>query len=68
MKEKGWSGFIGTLKCLVGLHEWTDYASNVDGDMSFITLVWWQCDRCAESKLKCILHNPPRQQPNNRLT
>jgi hypothetical protein len=23
MKDKGLRGFIGTLKCLVGLHEWT---------------------------------------------
>ena len=24
MKDNGWRGFIGTLKCLVGLHDWSD--------------------------------------------
>jgi len=36
MKDKGWRGFIGTLKCFVGLHDWMMF----DG-----------CDSCPPSRV-----------------
>jgi hypothetical protein len=35
MKDKGLRGFIGTLQCLVGLHDWSDRQ--------------WAVPRCARS-------------------
>lgn len=44
------------LLCLIGLHKWEGDCDNVMGEVNgCITLGWWQCKRCAHSKLKFIL-------------
>ena len=53
----GSTRLVGRLKCLCGLHQWKGYGANVEGDATLVTLVWWECQRCAASKLKCIYHN-----------
>lgn len=50
-------GVVGMLACKIGMHRWrsdSDYFVGI-AKMKEITLVWWQCERCAHSKLKCIL-------------
>lgn len=44
--------------CLVGLHKWKSQGSNIaDQELRTITLVWFECKCCGESRLKCILSN-----------
>ena len=45
---------VGRLLCAVGRHDWRSDGGNVESDTGTITLIWWQCARCAESKLRYI--------------
>ncbi|MGE4183334.1 MAG: hypothetical protein AB7J34_26245, partial [Limisphaerales bacterium] len=55
---------VRRFRCLIGAHYWHGKGKNVEAhDGELITLVWWECPECGESKLKCILGNP-RQSPN----
>lgn len=43
-----------SIKCFVGLHDWTNYLDNIDGNERTITLCWKVCDKCVKSKLVFI--------------
>ena len=45
------------LKCFFGFHDWDCYGGNVQSDQTLITLIWWECPHCAETKVRCIFHN-----------
>lgn len=51
------NNLFGKMMCLFGRHQWKAYSANVDGDPYLVTMVWWECPRCGNSVLKCILHN-----------
>ena len=45
---------FASIRCRLGFHSWKSYGGNVNSDHGLITLIWWECSRCAECKLKCI--------------
>ncbi len=50
--------FLLAMCCRVGLHDWEGKCANTTEQQGkTITLGWWECRRCAESKLKLILSN-----------
>lgn len=50
--------FIHKIMCLIGFHNWEGKAANfTEQEERTITIVWWECDRCGGSKLKCIFGN-----------
>lgn len=56
--EKAVKKKFGRLLCRIGLHDWKSDCDNVDGTLEgkTVVLIWWQCERCAETKLKFISH------------
>lgn len=58
-KALRFSDRITQLKCRLGLHTWEAFVDNLRGRecRSPVTIVFWVCRHCAESKLKCILPN-----------
>lgn len=48
---------LNRLPCLVGLHrkEVKQHGFMVDTGRDDVVIAWWQCDRCAKSKLIHIL-------------
>lgn len=59
VKALRFSDRITHLKCRLGFHDWEAFMDNLQGrdDRSPVTIVFWCCRHCAESKLKCILPN-----------
>lgn len=45
------------LLCKIGIHDWHSDSDLIEStlDKGTITLIWWVCERCSESKVKCIL-------------
>lgn len=46
---------IRRLLCRLGWHRWDPKGGTIESDTGTITLIWWQCDDCGASRLKCIL-------------
>jgi len=43
------------IKCLIGLHSWvSDTVVLPDPPASPVTLIWWTCEECWETKIKYI--------------
>lgn len=48
--------FFENLICRCGLHDWRSHDAIVrdeNTEKQFV-MIWWQCERCAKSKLKFI--------------
>lgn len=49
---------IQRIACRCGFHAWDASGANVtDQSGRTVTLIWWECDACGQSRLKCILGN-----------
>lgn len=51
------SAVVGRLACKLGLHEWEHDAEIVESTLGKppLCVIWWNCARCSETKLKCLL-------------
>jgi len=49
------TGIASKILCWFGFHEWESYGGTVELDTGPMTIIWWQCKKCAESKIKCIV-------------
>ena len=58
---------LQSFLCKLGIHAWHSRGENVQGESVLITLVWWECDVCGESKLKCILGNWPTNKESKHV-
>jgi hypothetical protein len=51
------AGRVNKIRCSIGFHDWRSDSDIIPSTIGKgdICLVWWVCDRCAHSKVKCIL-------------